>query len=39
MATVSKAKAKKDGTYVHVPSKTTKLTHFTKIDSGWYRGK
>lgn len=32
--TVSRAKAKRNGTYV--PNKTIKLTHFTKIDSGWY---
>jgi hypothetical protein len=35
--TVTKAKAKRDGTYVTNPNKTIKLTHFTKIDSGWYR--
>jgi|LauGreDrversion4_2_1035121.scaffolds.fasta_scaffold83046_7 hypothetical protein len=33
--TVSKAKAKRNGTYI--PNKVIKLTHFTKIDSGWYK--
>jgi hypothetical protein len=37
MATIAKAKAKANGTYVHVPSNKTKLTHFTKIASGWYK--
>jgi hypothetical protein len=33
--TVSKAKAKRNGTYI--PNNVIKLTHFTKIDSGWYK--
>jgi len=33
--TVSRAVARRNGTFV--PNKTNKLTHFVKIDSGWYQ--
>jgi hypothetical protein len=35
--TVSRAKARRNGTYVANKIDKNKLTHFTKIDSGWYR--
>jgi len=33
--TVSRAIARRNGTYI--ANRVVKLTHFVKIDSGWYR--